>query len=76
MKNGKTIRILAATILLSLLMTALPSTPALAAPVITISPELGAAGTMVTIAGMNFESYRGDEVTSSLIMTKYPPVRW
>ncbi|MDP7286259.1 MAG: hypothetical protein QGG79_03800, partial [Dehalococcoidales bacterium] len=62
MKNGKTIRILAAAILLSLLMTALPSTPALAAPVITISPELGAAGTMVTIAGMNFESYRGDEV--------------
>jgi len=62
MKNGKTIRILAVAVLLSLLMIAVPGTPALAAPVITISPESGAAGTMVTITGTNFESYLGDDI--------------
>jgi len=62
MKKGKTIRILAVAVLLSLLLIAVPGTPALAAPVITVSPDSGAAGTMVTVTGTNFESYRGDDI--------------
>lgn len=62
MKKGKTIRILAVAVLLSLLMMAVPGTPALAAPVITVSPDSGAVGTMVTVTGTNFESYRGDDI--------------
>ncbi|MFC1931487.1 IPT/TIG domain-containing protein [Chloroflexota bacterium] len=61
MKNGKT-RSLAVAISLSLLVLLIPSTPVLAAPVITLSPDFGARGTMVTVTGTNFESYRGDDI--------------
>lgn len=62
MKYDRFFRILAITLILSLLAVAMPATPALAAPVITLSPTSGSAGTTVTVSGTNFESYAGDEV--------------
>jgi len=59
MRHGKTC-ILAIAVSLSLLLVT--STPALAAPVITVSPDSGAVGTMVTVTGTNFESYKGDKI--------------
>jgi hypothetical protein len=38
------------------------ATPALAAPVLEVSPTSGAVGTVVTLTGINFESYKGDEI--------------
>lgn len=38
------------------------TTPALAAPVVLISPSSGATGTTITIQGNNFDSYIGDTV--------------
>ena len=49
-------------IVLPLLTLILGSTPALAAPAITVSPAIGSIGTEVTITGSNFESYKGDTV--------------
>ena len=60
MKYGKILRPLGIAIVLSLLMVAIPAEPALAAPVIDLSPASGAVGTRVTITGTNFGSYIGD----------------
>ncbi|MFC1909511.1 IPT/TIG domain-containing protein, partial [Chloroflexota bacterium] len=38
------------------------STPTLAAPMITLSPTSGTAGTIITIHGTNFQSYVGDNI--------------
>ena len=51
------------TLILPILAILMLSTPALAAPIITISPTSGAIGTKVTVTGTNFESYRGDIVS-------------
>ncbi len=58
------------TITLRIMTAALPimallimSQPALAAPVITLSPTSGAVGTRVTITGSNFQSYSGDTIS-------------
>jgi hypothetical protein len=40
-----------------------PAAPALAAPVLTVSPTSGAVGTEVTIKGAVFDSYKGDIIT-------------
>ena len=61
-KHGKIFRILAIAVLLSLLLVIVPNTPALAAPAITVSPASGAIGTMVTVTGTNFDSYKGDDI--------------
>ena len=59
-KHSKILRSLAVALpLLAMLML---STPAMAAPIITLSPTSGAIGTKVTITATNFESYRGDNV--------------
>ena len=63
MKNGKIVRLLAIVILLSLLLVVIPGTPALAAPTLGVSPASGAIGTVVTVTGENFDSYRGDEIS-------------
>ena len=63
MRHGKALCILSLAIILSLLMVAIPATPALAAPVITLSPTSGAIGTTVTVTGTNFDSYKGDEIS-------------
>lgn len=63
MKYGKALRILALGSILSLLVTVIPATPALAAPLIILSPTSGAIGTKVTITGNNFDSYIGDTVS-------------
>ena len=58
---NKILRTLA--VVLPLLVAFLVSTPALAAPVITLSPTSGAVGTKVTMTGINFASYVGDSIS-------------
>lgn len=55
-------RLLSLVIVLPLLAALLLSTPALAAPAVTLSPASGAAGTEVTITGTVFDSYKGDSL--------------
>lgn len=55
-------RLLPLVTVLPLLAVLLLSTPALAAPAITLSPASGAAGTEVTITGTVFDSYKGDSL--------------
>jgi len=62
MKNGNVFRMLAIAFILPVLLVVLIGTPALAAPVITVSPTSGAVGTVVEITGTNFESYIGDDI--------------
>ena len=62
MKSGKIFRILAVVLLLPLLLAIIPVTPALAAPILTVSPTSGAVGTMVTVVCENFDSYKGDDI--------------
>jgi len=62
MRYGRTLSVLAVTAVISLLVAAVPSQPALAAPSIQLSPESGAVGTMVTVTGANFDSYVGDSL--------------
>jgi len=62
MKNGKILRLLLVSVLLPLLPVMLVGAPVLAAPLITLSPENGAAGTTVTVTGENFDSYKGDSI--------------
>jgi hypothetical protein len=50
------------TVILLMLAVALLSTPALAAPNITLSPTSGTVGTTVTATGENFNSYAGDQL--------------
>jgi hypothetical protein len=54
MKLAKTLRIIGITAVLSLLMAAIPATPALASYDIDVSPEEGAIGDEITITGANF----------------------
>jgi len=54
--------LLTLAIALPLLAVLVPSTPAQAAPVITLTPTSGAIGTMVTVNGTVFDSYKGDNI--------------
>ncbi|MEE9398680.1 MAG: hypothetical protein V3V23_00245 [Dehalococcoidales bacterium] len=62
MRHAKSLPVVVIACLLSLLALLVSGTPALAAPMITVTPESGAIGTMVTVIGTNFESYRGDDI--------------
>ncbi len=62
MKFSKIFSILTLTVIVFLLTVAVPATPVLAAPVISLSPTTGAGGTQVTVSGSNFGSYRGDNI--------------
>ena len=62
MKNGNVFRMLAIAFILPVLLVVLIGTPALAAPVIAVSPTSGAVGTVVEITGTNFDSYIGDDI--------------
>jgi len=55
-------RLLSLVVILPLIAVLLLSTPALAAPVVILTPATGVAGTEVTITGTVFDSYRGDTV--------------
>ena len=57
---------------LALLATLMVASPVLAAPLITLSPSAGAAGTQVTVAGISFESYRGDSLHVFFDNTEVP----
>ena len=59
-------------LILPLLATLVLTTPALAAPVILISPSSGATGTTITIQGNNFNSYVGDDITITYDATQIP----
>jgi hypothetical protein len=48
--------------ILLILMIFVPSSPVLAAPAINLIPSAGAVGTVVTINGTVFDSYKGDNV--------------
>lgn len=50
-------------VILPLLAVLVLATPVIAAPTITVLPSSGAAGTLVTINGTNFDSFKGDSVT-------------
>ncbi len=54
--------LLTLAIALPLLAVLVLSTPAQAAPVITLTPTSGATGTMVTVNGNVFDSYKGDNI--------------
>jgi hypothetical protein len=45
------------------LVAVIPALPAWAAPVISVSPDFGAAGTRVAVSGTNFNSYVGDNLS-------------
>lgn len=62
MKSGKIFRILAIALLFPLLLAIIPGTPAMAAPMLNVSPVRGAVGTMVNVVGENFDSYKGDDI--------------
>jgi hypothetical protein len=55
--------LLALVLLLPVLAVFTISSPALAAPAITVTPNSGAIGTSITIKGYNFDSYVGDYIT-------------
>jgi hypothetical protein len=57
-KHG-TLVVLASIVVLSLAV-AIPARPVRAAPLISVSPAYGAAGTRVEVSGTNFDSYVGD----------------
>ena len=62
MKRGRTFRILAVFMLLSVWLLGLSGTPVMAGPEISLSPDSGAVGTTVTISGENWDSFKGDEI--------------
>ena len=57
---------------LPLLAMLVLSTPALAAPVVTLTPTTGAVGTKVTVYGTVFDSYKGDTVYIFFDNTEIP----
>ena len=57
-------------LILPLLATLVLATPALAAPVVLISPGSGAIGTTITMQGNNFDSYIGDYITITFDATE------
>ena len=62
MKYGRIFRIAVVVILLACGLVGLTGTPAVAAPLLELSPDSGAVGTTVTISGENFDSFKGDEI--------------
>ncbi len=61
-KNGKILRLLSVMLLLPLLSAIVIGAPVLAAPLVSLSPDSGAAGTLVRVIGENFDSYIGDNI--------------
>lgn len=60
---SKALSLLTVAAILGMLVAVIPAQPALAAPAIQLSPASGAIGTMVTVTGTNFESYKGDNLS-------------
>ena len=61
MKHNKVFRILALAVVLSLLMLAIPATPALAAVSMTLSPDDGPPGTLIVVTGTGFTASTAGE---------------
>ena len=55
-------RLLPLAVILPITTLLVVSAPVLAAPAIGVSPASGAVGTMVTISGTVFDSYKGDDI--------------
>lgn len=62
MRFNRFLAISATTVILLILAITISTTPALAAPTITLSPSSGTAGTQVTVTGTNFDSYKTDQI--------------
>ncbi len=62
MKYSRIFRIAVVVIFLVCGLVGLTGTPAMAAPLLELSPDSGAVGTTVTISGENFDSLKGDEI--------------
>jgi len=62
-RHRQILYILSLSFILSLLVLIIPAAPALAAPILTVSPTSGAVGTRITIDGANFDSYKGDAIS-------------
>ena len=60
--GSKILRTLTLAVIFALLLVVIPATPALAAPIITLSPSSGSIGAKVTVTGTNFDSYAGDNI--------------
>jgi len=54
--------LLSLSVILPLLAVLVLGTPVLAAPMITLTPASGAIGTKIVIDGINFDSYKGDNI--------------
>jgi len=59
----KILRIFVIAAVLSLMGVVIIAAPVLAAPEITLSPTSGALGTRVTVSGVYYDSYRGDNIS-------------
>lgn len=64
--------LLALVLVLPLLAVLVPCSPVLAAPTVTVSPTSGAAGTIVTIAGTNYDSFKGDSISITFDEAEIP----
>ena len=62
MKCGRIFRIAVVVILLACGLVGVSGRPAVAAPLLELSPDSGAVGTTVTISGENWDSFGGDEI--------------
>jgi hypothetical protein len=56
MKYSRFFKVLTAAVVLSLLLLAVPITPALAAPALTLSASTGSTGAVITVTGSGFTS--------------------
>ena len=63
MRYHRIVSLVTVTAIVSLLVAVMPAHMVLAAPTVQLSPASGAVGTMVTLTGTNFESYKGDSLS-------------
>jgi hypothetical protein len=63
MIGSKVLSLLAVAAILGMLVAVIPAQSTLAAPAVQLTPASGAAGTMITVTGTNFESYKGDSLS-------------
>ena len=75
MKYGRIFRIVVVVILLDCGLVGLTGTPAMAAPLLELSPSSGAVGTTVTISGENLILLRGTKSISFSTIRKSVPAQ-
>jgi len=63
MRFRRIVSLVTVAAIMCLLVAVVPAQTVLAAPTVRLSPASGAVGTMVTLTGTNFESYKGDSLS-------------